>query len=165
MTPEDRRSVAFHEAGHAAMVYWRRESLHARRIVLHKDRFGGSLILPGHDYTEDDLMVLIGGPMAEFLSMGIVPKIPLRFANEYRNPNSDSSRMRELVRALRAGKDDRRYQFDIQERCRAIIQHPRIWQGISAIAERLDADGEISGEECERILQQAGAPDQFMEGT
>jgi hypothetical protein len=52
MTAEERRFVAFHEVGHLAMIYWRRESLHERQVVLHTDRFGGSSYIPIFDYTE-----------------------------------------------------------------------------------------------------------------
>src|ERR1035441_3414886 len=158
MTADERRTVAFHEAGHVAMVYWRCESLHARKIVLHTDRYGGANFIPMYDLTELALMVLLGGPMAEFLSMGIVPKQPLRFRNEYQDANSDSTRIRNLVKKLRGGKDDRHYQFDVQERCREIIQEPRMWQAVTMIAERLIADGEISGEDSEEIFEQCKAP-------
>lgn len=160
MTDEERRLTAFHEAGHLAMIYWRRESLYARRVVLHTDRFGGSIYVPAYDLTEWDLMVSIGGPMAEFLAMGIEPKRPLLFRNEYNDPNSDSTRIRNLVRKLR-GKDDRRYLFQVQERCREIIQEPRMWQAITLIAERLVAEGELRGEQCQEILKQCAAPQYF----
>ena len=155
MTADERRTVAFHEAGHVAMVYWRCESLHARKIVLHTDRYGGSTLIPIYEQTEWALMVLLGGPMAEFLSMGIVPEQPLRFPNEYQDANSDSTRIRNLLKRLRGGKDDRSYQFDVQERCREIIQEPRMWQAVTMIAERLIAKGEISGENSEEILSSA----------
>src|ERR1035441_9634395 len=101
MTDAERRSVAFHEAGHMAMIYWRSESLHERRGALHTDRHGGSTHVRLFDCTVWDLMVLVGGPMAEFLSMGIEPKVPLLFRIEYRDANSDSTRIRNLVKKLR----------------------------------------------------------------
>jgi hypothetical protein len=152
MTAGERRFVAFHEAGHLAMIYWRRESLHERRVVLHTDRFGGSSYVPAFDSTEWDLMVSIGGPMAEFLAMGIEPKRPLLFRNEYKDANSDSTRIKNLVKKLR-GKDDRRYLFQVQERCREIIQEPRLWQALTLIAERLVAEGELRGEKCQEIFE------------
>jgi hypothetical protein len=105
-------------------------------------------------------MVLLGGPMAEFLAMGIEPKRPLLFPNEYKDANSDSMRIRNLVKKLH-GKYDRRYLFRVQERCREIIQEPRMWQAITLIAERLVAEGEISGEQCEEIFEQCDAQDYF----
>lgn len=158
MTADERRIVAFHEAGHVAMVYWRCESLHARKVVLHADRYGGATLINLYERTEWDLMVLLGGPMAELLAMEIVPKQPIRFPNEYQDANSDSTRIRNLVRALRGGKDDRRYQFGVQERCRKIIQEPRMWQAVTIIAELLIADGEISGEDSEEMFGHCKAP-------
>ena len=160
MNADERRFVAFHEAGHVAMVYWRSESLHERRVVLHTDRFGGSTYVPMFDFTEWDLMIYLGGPMAEFLAMGIEPKRPLLFRNEYKNANSDSMRVRSLVKKLR-GKNDRRYLFQVQERCREIIQEPRMWRAITLIAEQLVARGEITGEQCEEIFAQCDARDYF----
>ena len=101
--------------------------------------------------------------MAEFLSMGIVPKQPLRFRNEYQDANSDSTRIRNIVKKLRGGKDDRRYQFDVQERCREIIQEPRMWLAVTMIAGPLIADGEISGEDSEVIFEQCKAPRLYVE--
>lgn len=103
-------------------------------------------------------MVLIGGPLTEFLSIRVVPTTAIRDAREYRFPRSDSTRIRNLVRALCEGKDDKAYQFRVQERCREIIQEPRMGKAISAIAEVALAAGEVSGEECERIFEQHGAP-------
>jgi hypothetical protein len=161
MTAEERRCVAFHEAGHTAIIYWRDESLHSRRIVLPADyRQGGplgSLVCPVFDFTESDLMFLIGGPLSEFLSIGVVPTRAIRDAREYRFPNSDSTRIRNLVKALCGGKDDKAYQFRVQERCREIIQEPHMWSAVSAIAEVALAAGEVSGEKCERIFEQHGA--------
>jgi hypothetical protein len=78
VTIEERLSVAFHEAGHAAMIFWRRESLHDRPIVLHNDRYGGSVLIQLNESNESDLMVLISGHMAQLLAMGVVPKVPIR---------------------------------------------------------------------------------------
>ena len=161
MTDEERRSVCFHEAGHAAMFYWNRESLHARRIVIHGNRYRGSVVAPMWDLSETDLMKLIGGPMAELLHYGTVPKKAIRFTSEYRVPNSDSTRIRALVRRLRDGKDDRRYQFDVQERVRAIIQEPRMWEGVTLLADRLFLDGEITGEEAQDTFHQTGVADRY----
>lgn len=158
MTDDERRYVAFHEAGHVAMVYWLAESLHARHVVLHQDRFGGSLYRPALYPTVCELMVLIGGPMAELLSLGVTPKKAIRFLSEYRIPSSDTSRIRNIVRNLRGGKDDKVYQFEIQERVRAILQVEAMWQGITAVAEKLLARGRMTGEECEELLMRSGAP-------
>ncbi len=155
---DTRLSIAYHEAGHAAMVYWRCESLHERRLVLHADRFGGANLVPMYESCKSDLMVLVGGNLAQLLAAGIVPTRPIRKPNEYRQPNGDSTRIRNLVKALRAGKDDRKYQFEVQERCREIIEAPKMWQAISAIAKKLASDGVITGEECERLFEACGAP-------
>lgn len=157
MDGNERRAVAHHEIGHAGMVYWRRESLDSRRIYLNADLFGGSAAIPIFDSTESDLLVLIGGPMAEFLSMGVVPQNPLLIRSEYQLPNSDSNRIRSLVRRLR-GKLDREYLFDVQEKCREIIQHPAMWQAISQVAAKLARDGAVAGEECEQMFREFGAP-------
>lgn len=155
-------AVAYHEAGHAAMSYWRRESLDSRLIVLHADRFGGSTYVPVYgEGSETDLSVLIGGPMAEFLSMGIVPKVAIRFSSEYRDSNSDSTRMRAIVRKLCGGKDDKRYQFAVQERVREIIQEPLMWQGITALAEKLVAERQVKGEDAEAIFEGLGVLHMF----
>jgi hypothetical protein len=159
MTPEQRLTVAFHETGHVAMVFFRGESMHETRVKLHADRFGGQFHRRSHDVSESDLMMLIGGPMAEFLSQRIVPKVALRFSGDYRKPNSDSFRIRALVRNLCDGKDDRAYQFEWQERCREIQQEPRMWAGITKAAARLAEVGELDGEEIERILTECGAVD------
>src|SRR6266853_3321203 len=55
-------AVAYPEAGHAAIVYWRRQR--GGSIVLDTDRFGGSMNAQLWNMNESDLMVLIGGPMA-----------------------------------------------------------------------------------------------------
>jgi len=60
--------------------------------------------------------------------------VPIRKSSEYHSANSDSSRVRNLVKALCGGKDDKRYQFGVQERCLEIIQDPRMWQAITHIA-------------------------------
>jgi len=181
MGSKERLGVAFHEVGHAAMVYWRREALHDRRIVINAHTGGHfhlqiysdsevTILAPGPDLDrhtelvrlarESDMMVLLGGPMAEFLSIGIIPKKAFRFSNEYRRPNSDTVRIRKLVR-LNCGKDDRIYQFEVQERVRAILQEPRMWAGVTKAAETLAARGELDGEDVERILTEAGAQDMF----
>src|SRR5258706_12628072 len=67
MSVDERKFTAYHELGHAAMVYWRRESLHERKIVLHSDRCGGSLFIPMWDLTESDLMLPHAGPVARLL--------------------------------------------------------------------------------------------------
>lgn len=71
---ELRRSLAYHEAGHAALLWWRRESLRGRRICIqdegriHADPLGSN-VMPVTDTSESDLMVLLGGPVAEMPSI------------------------------------------------------------------------------------------------
>jgi hypothetical protein len=157
----EKRHVCFHEVGHMAMVFWNRENLDGYRIVIHQDRFGGSMgARSGGDWTDEDLMKLLGGPMAEYLAQGIVPQGVLRFSNEYRDPNSDSTRIRNLLRRLR-GKDDRRYQFEVQERVREWMQRPATWQAITEAAERVFSAGEVDGLEFQRIFEQLGVEDRF----
>jgi hypothetical protein len=144
-------SIAYHEAGHVALVYWRCESLYGRSIVLHDDRFGDSTSVPSCDLSVSDLMVLLGGPVADLLSVGVVRKTAIRFTNEYRSLNSDSTRIRNLLKRLR-GKDDKKYQFVVQERVREIIQHPNMWRAIGELATQLVSTRKMDGEECERMM-------------
>jgi hypothetical protein len=58
-------------------------------------------------------------------------------------------------------KDDRAYQFQVQERCRAILQEPRMWSGVSKAARLLAERQELDGEVIDRILEEAGALDKF----
>lgn len=161
MPEEERRNVAFHEAGHVAMIFWRRESLHDRRIVLRNERYGGSVVSPLYDSNESDLMVLLGGPIAELLSTGVVPKVPVRNPTEYQDANSDSTRIRNLVRRVRNGRDDKRYELEVQEHCRQILEEPCMWQAITRIAQRLIIEGEVSGEDCEGIFQRLSVKDKY----
>ena len=156
VTDDWRCDVAFYLAGNMAMSYWRREDIEGTRLVMHTDRFGASSTFPLHDLQEWDLMVLLAGPMAEFFRMGLTPSGPHLFRNDYQDSNSALPRIRNLVKSLR-GKDDRRYLIRIQERCRQIIQEPRMWGAITMMAERLMADNEISAEECESILSERRA--------
>jgi len=160
MDHEERLSVAFHEAGHSAMHYWRRESLHSRWIMLNEDRYGGATHVPLLDLDESDLMILIAGPLAQLLHLGVMPVRAIRFPREYRIATSDSARIRACVRGLR-GKDDLPYQFGVQERVREILQRPIMWEGITAAAERLSVKGKLSGEQFEAIFERLGVPDQF----
>lgn len=179
MTPDERREVAFHEIGHVAMVYWRRDLLHSRRVEIYPDRrhpegIGGQFVVGGIEWSAEevkglkgahaerilaqielDLMVTLGGWLAQMLSIGSVPTRAIRV-----EADSDSARIRRLVRILK-GKDDRKYQFDVQERCRAILQEPRMWAGITTAAELLAEREVLDGEDIERILEEAGAPTKF----
>lgn len=160
MSDEDRRWVCFHEAGHMAMAYWLRKSLHGWRIVIHKDGFGGSNVSPHGVYycNEGDLMVLLGGPMAELLYHGIEPKRAIRFRAEYYLENSDTTHIRNVVRIL-FGRDNKRYQFEVQERVRLVMQEPLMWRGVSVVAERLFTNWGISGEEFEKTFEDLGVTD------
>lgn len=160
LTLDERRQRAYHEAGHAALIYWRGESLAGRPIVLHGGRFFPQYFHPGRDAeaTELDLMVLIAGPLAELLSMGILPKRAIRVSADYAHANSDSSRMRNFVRSLRAGRDHQPYQFEIQERVRAILQREGMWQAIAILAEKLTATEEIAGEVMQQIFADCNVP-------
>jgi hypothetical protein len=157
---EDRRIAGFHEAGHMAIFYWRRIGLHQSHIVIHRDRAGASVCsLEALDRSELDLMVLLGGPLAELLFFWkIVPKTAIRFRSEYRLVNSDTTRIRNLVKSLCDDRDDRQYQFRVQERCREIIQTPPMFRAITEIASVVVEKWEISGNECEEIFERSGAP-------
>ena len=159
MNDDQRRPVAFHETGHTAMLWWSGYSLRDLRIVLHEDRFGGQTHFRKYYVSEEDLMVLIGGPMAEFLCLGIVPEGVLRFKREYRDSNSDSVRMRKLVRQLCNGTDSRKYQLAVQQRCLAVMRDLRMWKAINVIAETLMTNSEITGTACEKIFKDFSAPD------
>jgi hypothetical protein len=160
MTDEQREQVAYHEAGHLALTWWLRLPLGVRRAAyLHEDRFGGATAHRNCDYGEGGLMRLIAGPMAEFthiLGHGGVKGL-IRFRGQYRLPNSDSTRMRNLVKELRGGKDDKAYQLRVQGYCREIIEEPKMWAAITAIADHLVLHGEIDGEEAEGIFEAHGA--------
>lgn len=99
--------------------------------------------------------MLIGGSTAELLSYGIVPKTALRFADEYRSPNTDSSRMRAIVRKLCGGKDDKP-QFAGQERVTETLQVPLIWKGITALAEKPVPERQVKGEDADAIFSGLG---------
>jgi len=49
------------------MIYYRGEALHERRAAIHADLPSAAVFIRGFDCCESDLMVLIGGPMAEFI--------------------------------------------------------------------------------------------------
>jgi hypothetical protein len=156
-----RLAFAFHEVGHAAMTFWRSESLHCRWAEIRGDGSAAAFHRgPALDLGESDLAILIGGPMAECLACGFVPKRAIRFPSEYRNAGSDSSRIRRLVRLLR-GKDDRAYQFAVQEKVRAILEGAAVWAAITQAAEELTRDGRISGERLEDIFDAHGVEPQL----
>ena len=64
-------SVARHEAGHMALIYWRCESLHGREVALREAGRLGATYVAIPDRSALDLMVLLGGPMTELLSAGV----------------------------------------------------------------------------------------------
>jgi hypothetical protein len=159
MTPRERLFTAFHEVGHIAMTYWRGEALHGRRVVI-SDDIGGLVYRPQFDLDELDLMVILGGPVSEMLSLGVTPSRAIRVAAENRDPTSDRVRCRKLIIKLR-GKDDRRYQFEVQERCRAILQEPKMWEGITKAAELLSERGELDGEKIGIIFAETGVQNRW----
>lgn len=164
MTLDERRRRAYHEAGHAAIVYWlgtwRGEALQNRPISLYGPRFFNQHfpVTADPEATELDLMVLIAGPLAELLSMDIVPKRAIRVSADYDHPLSDSTRMRNLVRSLRASRDHQPYQFEVQERVRAILQSEPMWQALTAIAEKLTADAEVEGTAMRQVFESRQVP-------
>jgi hypothetical protein len=72
--------------------------------------------------------------------------------------NSDTSPMREIIRALTRKRDDKPYQLRVQERCFDIITEPKMWAAITTIGDRLHKAGAVSGEGAEEVLTAHGAP-------
>lgn len=104
-------------------------------------------------------MVLLGGPVAEYLFHGFTPARAIRFPKEYEDENSDTTRIQRLVKRLRGGKDDRRYQLALQNECVSILRESQMWNAITCIAEQLCEKGEITGEECEEVFNRFGVPE------
>jgi hypothetical protein len=159
-----RYRTAFHEAGHAAIIYWYGgpSSLLGRWIELY-DGGGGTLGPPDCAFGEKGLMRCLGGPMAEALSVGVIPDKAIRGTGVFRDPHSDAYQIRQRVCEI-CGKYDRKYQIEVQGRVRAVLQDPRIWQAIKAVAERLIADGKITGEEMDSIFKNCRAPRLYGDG-
>lgn len=109
---------------------------------------------------EKRILRLLGGPLAEVRYMGYnfdITKRAFRLSSEYRDPGSDSSRLRNLLRAL-TGKDDKAYQIRLQRECQTIVGEPRTWQAIQVIGEHLMRVGAMSGEDAEAVFRSTGSP-------
>lgn len=152
-TNEERKRMAFGIAGIAAMVYWRGESLHGRRLWIEEET--GRINVPMADFTESNLMVRMGGQVAERLADGITPVIATRLRSA--NRVSSEACIVNLMRALHNGRVTRHRRLAVQERCREILQHPAMWQSVSEVAERLLEHTVVTGEEAEGIFERAGA--------
>jgi len=148
-----------HEIGHASMVYWRKESLHDTYIEVTADGATFYRRLGSNNITE--LMVKIAGPLVEFLMHGQTPQSAIRFASEYKDPQSDSFQIRRIVREYCNGVDSRKFQFQVQEQIRAIIQQPTMWLAINQAAEKLFQADRITGEEIETIFKLNTVPTMF----
>lgn len=148
-----RLAVCGHEIGHMSMIYWRKESLHRYKAVV--NGLNGFVITDGSFlrrpgcYDLTDLMLLIAGPLVQYLMHGLTPQRAIRCGGEYKDPQSDSSRTREIVRQLCNGVDSRKFQFAVQEQTRSIVQEPAMWAAITEAAEKLYQAGSITGEEVE----------------
>ena len=79
MTPQEKKLTAFHEAGHAVVTYFcpTQDPVHQISIIPRGMAGGFTMSLPEHDrsYREkkemlEDLQVLLGGRVAESLTMG-----------------------------------------------------------------------------------------------
>ncbi|HLK65034.1 MAG TPA: hypothetical protein VKU19_16440 [Bryobacteraceae bacterium] len=155
-----RLAMCGHEIGHMSMVYWRAESLYSCKAVVNDDGSGQVSRSTGSKAITE-LMVKIAGPLVEHLFYGSTPDRAIRFASEYKDPQSDSSVIREMVRGFCNGVDSRKFQFQVQEQTRSVIQQPAMWLAIKEAAEKLYQAGSITGEEVEAILGNHGAPTMF----
>jgi hypothetical protein len=155
-----RLSLSLHEAGQIALVYWRAESLHERLAYLYPGRSGkvsGRMIWPCFEINEWSLMILMAGHLADLLAGGFVPTKAMRHDSRHGLTQGDSRRIKRLVMLLCHGKDDRHYNFEVQERTRAILQKPAMWNAVQILAASLYADGSVNGEDCESIFRKSGA--------
>jgi len=185
------KATCYHEAGHAAVAWWFDSEFHDTQLFINPNRrvgivggFRSSMsdecllgLLP--QCAERDLPALIrvietvmlrilGGPVAELRFWGTDPKRifragVIRFSDEYRDPGSDSSRLRNFLRAL-TGKDDKPHQLRLQQECNAIISEPRTWGAISLIAEHLLRCHSMSGADAEEAFRSTDSP-QFFSST
>lgn len=163
LEPAVLRRLAFHAIGHIAIRYWLREPIDEWAASI--DLVVGTCGIRGAvsiDLTEGDLMAILGGPLAVSLSLGVVPKKAIRLASEDKHPGSDYFGIRALVKALRGGKDDRRYQLEVQERCREILQQPQTWAAITEAARTLALNHRLSGRRCEEEFARNQAPQRPM---
>src|ERR1035441_9672600 len=96
-----RLAMCAHEIGHMSMIYWRNESLHGYKAVINDDGSGAFVHNCG-SYNVTELMVKIAGPLVEWLMHGATPERAIRFGNEYKDPQSDSSTIRAMVRQFRS---------------------------------------------------------------
>jgi hypothetical protein len=163
MADSDWLGLAFHVVGNMACFYWAGESLVGRSISLLPDGRGLFETIPC-PLDEKMLMAMIAGCLAEELSEGIVPTQAIRYSPSYCDPGSFSSRIRTLIRIL-LGKDDQNYQFQLQERVRAVFQTDIMWQGMTAIAAQLLRQREMSGEECQAVFERLGVPNALSESS
>lgn len=156
----NRLALCGHEIGHMSMIYWRKESLQSAKAVVRAD--GSGTVFRGasnNDITE--LMVKIAGPVVEFLIHGVTPKKAIRFSSEYQDHRSDSFMIRDIVRRFCNGVDSRKFQYDVQERTRAVIEQPSMWCAISEATRRLYEAGTVTGEEVEEIFKHHSVPTMF----
>lgn len=170
-----------HEAGHAAVFWYTGNSFHEDNDLTlvstpHKcgtnyfrmhDGFSPEIIkqlVSSAPETaivqgEEGLQILLGGPLAERRYMGR-PK-PIRAIRKgVRNPDADEYKVREYVIALH-GKDDHRYQIQLQNQVWTVLTEPRMWSAIEKTAWKLYKRRHLSGSEIEEIFEKADAPIQW----
>ncbi len=152
-------AVCGHEIGHAGMVYWRGESLHGTHVEMNAG--GGRFYRRCGTWNITELMVKIAGPLAQCLMLGFTPRKAIRFKDEYANPQSDSFQIREMVRDYCNGKDSRKFQFDVQEQTRLILQHSAMWLALNQATEKVRSAGHIGGDEIQKIFDSHHVPTLF----
>jgi hypothetical protein len=172
-------ATCHHEAGHAAVAWWFRCAFHDSELFIGPDGQSGGF--PFRSFVnevsiqlalavenaeqrrmairdiEREMLRLLGGPVAEYRFHGNEARRAIRFSSEYRDPGSDSSRLRRILRAL-TGKDDKKYQLRLQEECKTIIGEPRMRQAIQVIADHLMRHRFMQGSDAEAVFTKIGAP-------
>ena len=159
----ERLIMCGHEIGHMSMVYWRKESLCRSRVWINDDNSGATTRGPGAiGITE--LMVKLGGPVVEYLMCGSRPKKAIRFRSEYKDPRTDSVKIRQLVRLFCNGIDSRKFQYGVQKLTLSIIEEPSMWAAIVEATEMLYAAGCLDGEVVEEIFERHSPPTMSSSG-
>jgi len=175
-----------HEAGHAAMFWYCGNSFHddtdltlattsLRREIDHfrtRDGFSPEMIrqfISTGDSTsrevaivqgEERIQVLLGGPLSERRFIGY-PRPIRAVRREASNPAADAYKIREYIIAL-LGKDNHRYQIQLQNKVWTALTEPRTWEAIERTAWKLYQQRHLSGSEIETIFEKANAPIQWV---
>jgi hypothetical protein len=106
------------------------------------------------------LLHLLGGLLRKLCS-GAGLSSPRRQSGSETNiatPGSDSSRMRAILRAM-FGRDNKKYQLQLQIECAEILRQPQTWAAIKQLARELHRKGMVTGERAVEIFRAAEVPD------